>query len=297
MSRSHASVALVLLVGAALQAQPPATNQATIRFLQELQTPDGGFLPVPADSRLDQQPRGSLRATLLALRALKYFGGKPRDAAGARKFIGSCFDKKSGGFGDQPGGKPDVFSTAIGLMAAAEAGLPLKAYSNPCVQFLAENAKEFEDIRIAAAGFECAGQRPALAARWHQDLSAKANVNGTFGDGAALARTTGSSAVTILRLGGKLKDTRSVVAALNDGQNKDGAWGKDDSGSSDLETTYRIARCYHMLKVKPPNIAALRAFIARCRNDDGGYGVKPGAASNVGGTYFASIILHWLNEN
>ena len=40
----------------------------------------------------------------------------------------------------------------------------------------------------------------------------------------------------------------------------------------------------------------LRAFVAKCRNDDGGYGVAPGLASTAGGTYFASIILHWLDE-
>jgi hypothetical protein len=49
-----------------------------------------------------------------------------------------------------------------------------------------------------------------------------------------------------------------------------------------------------MLHQKPENATACRAFVARCRNADGGYGVAPGQPSSVSGTYFASIILHWL---
>ena len=50
-----------------------------------------------------------------------------------------------------------------------------------------------------------------------------------------------------------------------------------------------------MLKAKPAKADDLRRFIAKCRNNDGGYGVTPGAASSAGGTYYASIILHWLD--
>jgi hypothetical protein len=38
----------------------------------------------------------------------------------------------------------------------------------------------------------------------------------------------------------------------------------------------------------------VRSFVAKCRNADGGYGVAPGQPSNISGTYFAAIILHWL---
>ena len=52
-----------------------------------------------------------------------------------------------------------------------------------------------------------------------------------------------------------------------------------------------------MLKTPPEAAGRLRDFIARCRNDDGGYGVAPGQPSNVNGCYYAGIILHWLDEN
>ncbi|MGO9416384.1 MAG: prenyltransferase/squalene oxidase repeat-containing protein [Syntrophobacteraceae bacterium] len=45
-----------------------------------------------------------------------------------------------------------------------------------------------------------------------------------------------------------------------------------------------------------PDAAKLRAFVAKCRNADGGYGVMPGQKSTGSGTYFAAIILHWLDE-
>ena len=45
-----------------------------------------------------------------------------------------------------------------------------------------------------------------------------------------------------------------------------------------------------------PDAERVRKFIASCRNDDGGYGVTPGQPSTVSGTYYAAIILHWLDE-
>ena len=50
------------------------------------------------------------------------------------------------------------------------------------------------------------------------------------------------------------------------------------------------------LKEKPADVEALRGFVAKCRNADGGYGLSPGQPSRVPATYFASILLHWLAE-
>src|SRR5205823_2401078 len=107
---------------------------------------------------------------------------------------------------------------------------------------------------------------------------------------------TGGTVAAILRLGGKPVGSASVIELLNRGQNKDGGFGKDDSHASDLETTYRVTRCYHMLKSQPRHAEAMRQFVAKCRNSDGGYGVQPGKPSTVSSTYFAGIILHWLDE-
>ncbi|HEV3143455.1 MAG TPA: prenyltransferase/squalene oxidase repeat-containing protein [Gemmataceae bacterium] len=288
---------LVCVVGSCVPvlAQTPEQKKATVRFVQELQVADGGFAPAPVDSRVDKDPKGSLRATTSALRALKYFGGAPKDKAAVAKFVRSCFDVATNTFSDQPGGKPDVFSTAIGLMAEAELNIKL-GNREISVIWLGENAKEFEDIRIAAAGMEAVGIFNIATEAWKRDLAAKANPDGSYGKGAETARATGGTIVTILRLNGKIKHSETIIEILNKNQNADGAFGKDDSGASDLETSYRVLRCYHMLKSTPANEAKLREFIAKCRNEDGGYGVQPGKPSQVGSTYFAAIILHWLDE-
>src|SRR5579859_3043123 len=277
-------------------AQTPEQKKATIKYLQELQCPDGGFQPQAVDPRLDQQPKGSLRATTAAIRALKYFGGAPKDKDSAREFVRKCFDLEMGAFADTPNGKQDIFTTAVGLMAVAELNFKDLRAIEKCVNYLATYAKEFEDIRIAVAGMEAAGKLAPQAEQWRKNLQSKANADGSFGKGAERARTTGGTVVTILRLGGTIKDPAKIVEILNAGQNKDGAFGKDDTGASDLETSYRVMRCYHMLKAKPAKADALREFVAKCRNDDGGYGVQPGKPSNVGATYFAGIILHWLGQ-
>jgi prenyltransferase beta subunit len=296
MKRQIASLIVGLIFVPILSAQTPEQKKATIKYLQELQCPDGGFHPQTVDSRLDQAPQGSLRATSSALRALKYFGGNPKDKAAAVKFVEGCYDGQVGGYADMPNGKVDVFTTAVGLMAGAQLKIGSEEMRKKCVNYLAENAKEFEDIRIAAAGMEAAGHLAPVAERWYQSLLGKANQDGSFGKGAERARATGGTIVTILRLGGKV-DSEKIVAILNAGQNKDGAFGKDDTGASDLESSYRIVRCYHMLHAKPAKADALRAYIAKCRNDDGGYGIQPGKPSNVSGTYFAGIILHWMEQH
>jgi hypothetical protein len=120
------------------------------------------------------------------------------------------------------------------------------------------------------------------------------NSDGTFGKGTGLARDTGGAVAAVLRLGGKVKDGSVIVKALDDHQRKDGGFGREDSHGSDLETSYRVTRTYVMLRARPARSDDLCAFIAKCRNTDGGYGVSPGAPSSAGGTYFAAIILHWL---
>ena len=66
--------------------------------------------------------------------------------------------------------------------------------------------------------------------------------------------------------------------------------------AKDIESTYRVMRSFMMLKEPPADTVRLRAFIASCRNKDGGYGVTPGQPSSVSGTYYAGIVLHWLGD-
>jgi hypothetical protein len=122
------------------------------------------------------------------------------------------------------------------------------------------------------------------------------NADGTFGKGDGQARDTGSAAVVLLRLAGKVDHADQVLKTIKAGQRADGGFGKADAAGSDLETSYRVMRAFWMLKEKPAEVEKLRAFVAKCRNDDGGYGVAPGQPSTASGTYFASIILHWLGE-
>jgi prenyltransferase beta subunit len=267
-----------------------------MRFLQDLQTPSGGFLAGPENPKIKRPTVPSLRATNAALRALKYFGGEPRDLKAAGRFIESCFDQSTGGFGDRSGAPPDAMTTAVGIMAVVEAKLPTEPYVAPVVKYLGEHAKTFEEIRLAAAGFEAIGKLPPQADNWLKQVEELENPDGAFGQGRGAARDTGSAVAAILRLGGKLDHPERAIAVMKEGQRPDGAFGKGDAETSDLETSYRIIRSLHMLKAKPAYPNRVRAFIARCRNPDGGYGVTPGQPSSAGGTYFAAIILHWLEE-
>jgi prenyltransferase beta subunit len=288
--------AFVLSCPALLQAQSREEVQATVEYLRSMQTESGGFTARSADAARKERNPPSLRATVGALRALKYRDSEPKDVAACKKFVAACFDKEHGGFADGPGGKPDAMTTAVGLMALVELRIPLDDYREAAVAYLGKNAKSFEEIRMAAAGVEAAKKKPAEAEAWLKQIADMRNVDGLFGKGDGQARETGGSVVAILRLEGKLENAKTVLTALKAGQRKDGAFGKAGAADSDLETTYRVMRAFNMLKDKPSDVSALSGFVARCRNKDGGYGVQPGQPSTVSGTYYAAIIRHWLEE-
>jgi prenyltransferase beta subunit len=279
-----------------LRAQSAEERKATVAYLQGLQAADGGFLPAAPDPAGNRLSKSSLRSTSSALRALKYFGGEPRDRKAAASFVEKCYDKATGGFVDRPGGKPDVAVTAIGIMAVVEVKLPTEPYAEGVLKYLGDNVKGFEDIRIAAAGLEALGKKGPQADAWLKEVAKLRHEDGTYGKGGGAARDTGGATVAVLRLGGEVPHKDNVVKAIKAGQRDDGGWGKDGAKGSDLESSYRVMRCFHMFKEKPADAAKVKAFIAKCRNKDGGYGVEPGKESTAGGTYFASIILHWLEE-
>jgi len=285
MKRTIVAIAVLLLAG--LPGQTAEPNKATIAYVQKLQNKDGGFRPA-ADKETS-----SLRATSAAVRALKYFGGEVPDRSGAANFVKSCFDKKTGGFADAPGGKPDVALTAVGLMAVVELKLPLEDYEAPAIRYLGENTKTFEEIRIAVAGLEAIHKKAPQNEMWLEQVTKMRNLNGTYGKGDGQARATGSAVVAELRMGGKVEKPDAVLKALNAGQRKSGGFGKEGD-EAELETSYRVVRAFHMLKTKPEGAEKLREFVGKCRNADGGYGVMPGQPSGVGPTYFAGIILYWL---
>lgn len=279
----------VCVVATPARAESPEQAKATIAFLRRHQTTDGAFA---ADA---EKKAPSLRATSAALRALKYWGAEVSDRAKIAEFVARCYDKESGGFADAPGGMPDVTATAIGIMALVELKAPTTAYEAGVFKFLGDNVKTFEEIRIAAAGLEGLEKRPPEVEEWLKRVEKLRQGILNAPAGAKAARFVGGATVAAIRLSGKVDDPAKVLAVLNAGQRPDGGFGKEEADKSDLETSYRVMRCYHMLKAKP-DAARLQAFVAKCRNDDGGYAVAPGQPSSISGTYCATMIRHWLAQ-
>jgi prenyltransferase beta subunit len=292
MCRFHAALVVFLVLLGPLHAQTADQKQATIAYVQRLQASDGGYLPsAPKDGA--KSAGSGLRATVAALRVLKYCGGKTANKESCADFVMHCYDKTTGGFADRPAGKPDAVTTAVGLMALSELGIPANDYREPAIAYLLKEATTFEEIRMAAAGLEAIQARLPQAERWIAQIKKMEASDATFGKADGAARETGSAVVAIMRLGGAVERREKVTEVLKAGQRSDGGFGKEGGPHSDLETSYRVVRAFHMLHEKP-DVNACLGFVARCRNADGGYGVVPGEPSTVGATYFASIIQHWL---
>jgi prenyltransferase beta subunit len=282
-------VVLVFLPALAWSDTPPEAKKAAIEYLRDQQNDDGGFCATAA------RGPSTLGATSSAIRAIRYLGGEIPHTAEVRKFVEKCYDPASGGFADIPGGKTDVRSTAIGAMALAELGALPEPFKEKVTKYLSENARDYEGIRIAVAGLEALKTTTPKAAEWQKQIEGMASTAGIWGKDDGIARDTGGSAVILLRLGVKLKDETLVIKMLDAGLRPDGGYGKADTKASDLETTYRVMRCYHMLKKQPAGADQIRKFVASCQNKDGGFGTAPGQASSVSGTYFASVINKWLD--
>lgn len=292
----HGSICLALVIlRSPLHAEAPVGDKDAIAYVQKLQTSTGGFLASQPAANVRMEP--TLRATSAAVRALKYLGADIPNKEACVKFVESCHDSKSGGFKDTAASAgPDVFTTAVGIMAVTELKMPSERYEAGALKYLSENAQGFEDIRIAVAGLERLGKKAPKAAAWLEEVN-KVKIPGDVdGRTSGAARMQGSLIVTVLRLGSQVDDASGHIKRLQGGQRADGGYGKEGAATSDLETTYRVMRAFHMLKARPGKVEALQAFVARCRNGDGGSGIAPGQPSSVGATYFASIIKHWLAE-
>ncbi len=274
----------LLLAGSPLRAQTPEQVAQTADFVEALQNDDGGFSPKKGE-------KSTLGATSSAIRILKNVGGSVPDIEGSRAFVKKCFDAESGGFVQTPGGKPDVGTTASGLMAVAELGIGTPETVDKAVAYLAQNAKTFEEVRIAVAGLEAVAVKSPRLEAWLEIVTKGRNSDGTWGQGASRAFDTGGRAAAILRMGQELEDRDAILKAMKEGQQADGGWAKEEGGS-DLSSTYRVMRAFFMMKEKP-DLPRLRGLIASCRNADGSYGVAPGKPGDLGGTYFATTVNRW----
>jgi prenyltransferase beta subunit len=266
-------------------------NDRTAKWVLEQEAPDGGFYATPQDPKSDAKPQASLRATNAAVKALKYLGFPmlPKQREKHAAFVLKCHDPKTGGFAE-PGGKPDVTTTAIGVMAAAELEVPHEKYAK-AMDYLKENAKTFEEVRIGAAAVEAWGVKecPFKLDEWFEIAARFKARQITDGD----ARDVGSYAALMLRLG---RECAGCEVLLLKGQCDDGGWGEKGAKASDIGSTYRVMRAMYLMKAKPKDVKKLRAFIAARRNKDGGYATEPGGKSTVNGVYYAAIITHWLDE-
>jgi hypothetical protein len=269
---------------------------AASKFVQLLQDGKGGFASGPKDLK------PSLKATSAAIRAIKYNSGKASipNVKLHSDYVLSCYDAKTGGFGDTPGAKPDVYTTAVGVMAAMELEIPKEKFAKS-MDYLKENAKTFEDIRIGAAAVEAWGVKDCGfdLKPWLELAAKQLGDDGTAGKDEAIPRETASVIALQLRLGmpeRELKNSNKLDDVLQAGQWADGGYGRAGAKGSDLESTYRVMRAFMLMKERPKNRTGMRAFIEKCRNVDGGFGVKPGDPSTVAGTYFATIITKWLDE-
>jgi len=275
---------LALLACAAAPAQDKRPE--TVKYVLALQDPaTGAFKVTPAG-------KPSLRACNGGVKALKALGADVPQLDKVRAFVASCYDTKAGTFAE-PGGTPDVAINAVGVMVALDLGLPREKFAG-AMTFLKDNARTFEEVRIAAAAVEAWGvaECPFSVDGWLKTAADTPAPND--------ARTAGSILAMALRLGKPCPRGVEHLAAITGGQNADGGWGVKGAAGSDLETCYRVVRALKLARADgrtaTTELGRVKAFVAKCRNPDGGYAVRPGEPSTMSGTYYAVLIDQFVAD-
>lgn len=288
--------ALLLLPTFAV-AQTADEKKATLKFIDSLRDPETGAWAVNPPKE-GEKPKPSLRAVNGAVNAIKYFGGELTDKEKVSKFVMGCYDEKTGAFAE-PGDKPTVAMTSVGVLAATALGIPKEKYKK-AMEYIDENAMVFEDYRIGAAAIEAYGVkgsgidagvwvRVAYLCSWK--LPPVPGGSFPYRD----YRDTASFVALCLRLDQKLgkREHEEAVRVIRDNQQKDGGW-QYNARTSDAETTYRVMRALMLLKEKPKDPEGVAKFVASCRRKDGGYGIDAEAPSSMSGVYYAAKISGWL---
>lgn len=266
-------------------------NTKAIAFVQSMQTPSGAFVTTRQPG---EDPKLSLRTTRTALRALRLLGGKPADRGEVIRFLHECYDADRGGFAARPELPPDPISTSVGLMILGELKLPNDEYVDAGMSFMDETTKDFEQIRMVASSLDELGRTVPNATKWLDLIDKARNPDGSFGSGPGVARSTALYVVAEMRLGREI-DRSKILEILRAGQHEDGGFRNLAADRSDLESCYRVVRLFRRLDAQPDRVDDLRVFIKRCENEDGGFGRTPDEASSLHGTYYATIIRHWLD--
>lgn len=266
----------------------------TAATVAALQNEDGGFAA-------EKGGASTIGSTNSAIRILKHVGAAIPDPVKATEFVKSCFvpgPDGTGTFAQTPGGKGDMRTTCIALLAWGDLQMEHGTQVPAALKYLSENAKEYEDVRLSIAGYEAVGlKNPPVFEKWAKQYEAMANEDGTFGKGDNAAFMTGGTIAAFMRMGLPVHEARRILASnlIRRSQKPDGGWTNKAGDKSDLGSCYRIMRAMFMMK-ELPNVSALRAFLAARRTESGLYAAEPGGAGDLGSTYTATIILWWLRQ-
>lgn len=283
---------------AVVQAQDALTVQAeyavTAETVRALQNEDGGFSGVKGEP-------STISSTNSAIRVLKHVGSSIPDPIKATQFVKSCYvagENGTGSFSQTPGGKTDLMTTCVGLLAWGDLQMEHGTEVPAALKYLVETAKEYEQVRMSIAAFEAVGVKDKAAfEKWEKQYEAMANPDSTFGTGDKAAMMTGGTIAAFLRMGLPVHEARRILATelIRKNQKPDGGWSASAGDKGDLGTTYRVMRGMFMMD-QQPDVAKLREFIAARRTANGLYAAEPGGAGNLGSTYTATILLWWLRQ-
>ena len=262
----------------------PDQRARTLTSLHALWRKEGGYSDQPANGR------PGLQHTVNVWRALRLLDSPVADVRATLAFVHRCFDAQAGGFCERPGAGPTVLHTALALilLRGLDHSGGLAEWARPASRFLAEQARSAMDHFLVVAAHEEGALPPPGPLASLEFFRASRLPDGTFGEGAF---ANAIAACALLRAEIKLPQPGPIVSRLLRAQTAEGGFA-DLAGPPDLLTTYAASRALVLLD-HPPELAALRRYLASLRRPEGGFAMRGGAAASAGATYQALAVLSW----
>ncbi len=113
-------------------------------------------------------------------------------------------------------------------MIFGELELPVDKYLERGLQYMNDNTRGFEQVRMVAASLDELHRTVPNGKKWLEEIRQTRNQDGSFAVGIGRARATALNVVAEMRLGVKTESDQ-LLRILREGQQEDGGYGNDET--------------------------------------------------------------------
>jgi len=284
----------------------PLEKEKAIRFLQSLQTGEGGFAN---DREIDSKAFSGY--TYAAVNALAILGAEPTNRDAVISFLEQSQMEEGGFSATILSQEPGLDSTFFAVSALSALEVPLDRYAGAIDYVMAYERNDggfgaypgdkstLELTFDAILALNLIGKDPLHKEAAIAFLNGYRKPDGGFGVGEASdAEATYRAVYALKLLSYPIENQSAIVEFLKSAQNIDGGFGWRKGYTSRGSYTYRAVKALYLLGAEPTRKDKAISFLQSLQNLDGGFGNYIGEGdSDMGSTHRAISALDLLGAS